>query len=184
MILSDRDIKKRLNEGSIIIKPFDEKEQLSSCSVDLKLSNKFRIYKRISKTHIDPLEKTAYDDYTELIEVKDNEPFILHPGEFVLASTLEWIEMPDDLVANLDGRSSLGRLGIIIETAAMVDPGFKGHLTLEVANIGKMPVAIYPKMRICRMTFFALSSKCIKPYDGKYTKQKEAEGSKIEKDKL
>jgi len=181
MILTDNDIKKRLSEGSIIIKPSDNRET-SPCSIDLRLSNKFRTYKRVSKTHIDPYTKTAYEEYTELTEVKDDEPFILHPGEFVLASTLEWVEMPTDLAARIDGRSSLGRLGIIIETAAMVDPGFKGHITLEVANIGKMPVAIYPKMRICRMTFYKLTGECTKPYDGKYVKQKEAEGSKIEKD--
>jgi len=182
MILCDKDIKNRLNEKSIILEPFSD-EQISSSSVDLRLGHEFRSFRHVSKSHIDPLDSTSSDEYTELHIMKDNEPFIIHPGEFVLATTFERVVMPSDLVASLDGRSSLGRLGIIIQTAAMVDAGFKGKITLEIANIGKMPVKIYPKMRICRMTFHNLSNKCDKPYSGRYINQEAAQGSKIEEDK-
>ena len=182
MILCDKDIKKRVNDKSIVLEPFNE-ESVSSSSIDLRLGNEFRVFKRTSKTHIDPFNKTSYEEYTELHNIKDKEPFILHPGEFVLASTYEKIKMPNDLAASLDGRSSLGRLGIIIQTAAMVDAGFKGHLTLEIANIGEMPVSIYPKMRICRITFHELTGHCDKPYNGKYLNQEAADGSKLESDR-
>ncbi len=180
MILCDKDIKARLGKD-LIIEPFSE-TQISSSSIDLRLGNSFRIFKRISKSHIDPRQKHSYDEYTEKINIDD--VFIIHPGEFVLATTLEKIEMPYDIVGSIDGRSSLGRLGIIIQTAAMIDAGFKGHITLELANIGKMPVSLYPGMRICRLTFYKLSQKCENPYNGKYMNQKEAEGSKIEYDFL
>jgi dCTP deaminase len=155
---------------------------VSSSSIDLRLSNQFRVFKHTGRTHIDPYDKQGADDYTEVHTVIDGKPFTIHPGEFVLASTHERIGMPHDLVGSIDGRSSLGRLGIIIQTAAMVDAGFKGHITLELANIGKMPVNIYPGMRICRMTFHHLSSECEHPYNGKYLNQKPAAGSRIEKD--
>lgn len=182
MILCDKDIKERLKNKKIILDPFSE-EQVSSSSVDLRLGHEFRTFKRTSKTHIDPYDKQSCEDYTELTKVKEKEPFIIHPGEFVLASTFERVEVPNDLVGSIDGRSSLGRLGIIIQTAAMIDAGFKGHITLELANIGKMPVNIYPQMRICRLTFHKLSGTCETPYNGKYLNQKAAEGSKIETDK-
>lgn len=182
MILCDIDIKERIRNKSIILEPFGE-DQISSSSVDLRLGHEFRIFKRTSKTHVDPYDKQSFNDYTELHIIKDGEPFIIHPEEFVLASTHEQVQIPSDIVASIDGRSSLGRLGIIIQTAAMIDAGFKGHITLELANIGKMPVKIYPQMRICRMTFHQLTRACEKPYDGKYVNQKAAEGSKIETDK-
>lgn len=182
MILCDKDIKERINNKKIILEPFNM-EQVSSSSVDLRLGHEFRTFKRTSKTHIDPYDKQSCNDYTELSIVKEGQPFIIHPGEFVLASTYERVEVPSDLVGSIDGRSSLGRLGIIIQTAAMVDAGFKGHVTLELANIGKMPVNIYPQMRICRMTFHKLSGTCDQPYNGKYLNQTAAEGSMIEKDK-
>ncbi|MBD3312420.1 dCTP deaminase [archaeon] len=180
MILCDNDIRERLKKD-LVLEPFSE-AQVSSSSVDLRLGHEFRSFKHVSKSHIDPYDVKGSDEYTELHKIKNGEAFIIHPGEFVLATTLERVEMPKDLVASLDGRSSLGRLGIIIQTAAMVDAGFKGKLTLEVANIGKMPVKIYPEMRICRMTFYKLTDQCDKAYNGKYLHQKAAEGSKIEKD--
>lgn len=182
MILCDQDIKNRLKRKNLVLEPF-ENEQVSSSSVDLRLGHKFRIFKHVAKTHIDPYDKNASNDYTEVHEVAEGKSFTIHPGEFVLASTLERVEIPSDLVGSIDGRSSLGRLGIIIQTAAMVDAGFKGHITLELANIGKMPVNIYPKMRVCRMTLHKLTRECQQPYQGKYLNQKAAEGSKLEEDK-
>ncbi len=181
MILCDKDIKKRLINKSIILEPFNE-EQISSSSVDLRLGREFRVFKRVSQTHIDPFDKKDSNEYTELHVIKNNEPFTIHPGEFVLATILERVIMPNDLVGIVDGRSSLGRLGIIIQTAATVDAGFKGHVTLELANIGKMPVNLYSGMRICRMTFHKLSDEVEKPYNGKYLNQGAADGSRIEED--
>ena len=180
MILCDDDIEKRIDERSLVLKPFDRK-LIGPNSIDLRLGNEFRIFKHIAKTHIDPLNDS--EDYTELKVINNGEFFILHPNEFILATTHEWIEMPNDLAANLDGRSSLGRLGIIIQTAAMVDAGFKGKLTLEVANIGKMPVKIYPRMKICKLTLHKLSKPCKNPYSGKYQGQTTATPSRISKDK-
>jgi len=180
MILCDKDIKARLGK-SILLEPFEE-EQIGSSNVDLRLGHEFRIFKHVARTHIDPYDKTGSKEYTELHEIEEGKPFTIHPGEFVLATTHEKIKMPNDLVASIDGRSSLGRLGIIIQTAAMIDAGFEGKITLELANIGKMPVNIYPKMRICRMTFYSLTQECEKPYNGKYKNQKPAQESNIQKD--
>lgn len=162
-----------------MLEPF-EQEQISSSSVDLRLGKEFRVFKHVAKTHIDPYDKND-NDYTELHRVEEG-AFTIHPGEFVLATIQERVEMPNDLIGIVDGRSSLGRLGIIIQTAATVDAGFKGKVTLELANIGKMPVNLYPGMRICRMTFHKLSGECDKPYKGKYLNQGAADGSKIEDD--
>jgi dCTP deaminase len=181
MILCDKDIKKILG-SELIIEPFNE-EQVSSSSVDLRLGHEFRIFKHTGRTHIDPTDKTSSEEYTELHKINDSKPFTIHPGEFVLATTYERVSMPNNIVGSIDGRSSLGRLGIIIQTAAMVDAGFKGHVTLELANIGKMPVNIYPQMRICRMTLHKLSNECENPYNGTYLNQGAADGSKIEEDK-
>ena len=180
MILCDKDIKKILGK-ELLIEPFNN-EQVSSSSLDLRLGHEFRIFKHTGRTHIDPRDKTPSDEYTELHHIEEDKPFTIHPGEFVLATTHEKVNMPSNIVGSIDGRSSLGRLGIIIQTAAMVDAGFKGHITLELANIGKMPVNIYPQMRICRMTLHTLSDTCEKPYNGKYYNQGAADGSKIEKD--
>ena len=181
MILCDKDIKERLGK-SILLEPF-ETEQIGSSNVDLRLGYEFRVFKHVAQTHIDPYEKQDAKQYTELHTIKDGEPFTIHPGEFVLATTYEKVSIPADLVASIDGRSSLGRLGIIIQTAAMIDAGFEGQITLELANIGKMPVNIYPKMRICRMTFHRLTQECENPYNGKYKNQIPAAGSNIEADK-
>lgn len=183
MILSDNDIEKRLKEGSLVITPLDI-DQVDSCAVDLKLGFEFRVFKHTLKTHIDPFIKEDINDYTEL--VKPNKSFILHPGEFVLASTREWVELPKDLAGKIDGRSSLGRLGIIIQTAGVIDPGFRGNITLEVGNIGKVPAILYPDMKIGKLTFELLSSPCNKSYaerGGRYMDQKGAQASKINKDK-
>lgn len=183
MILSDRDIKKAIQEGKIkIIPKIDYQTQLGSCSVDLRLGNVFRVFNHSKCAYIDPREKIK--NFTKKVVVKKNEPFIMQPGEFVLASTLESLELSDDLLARLEGRSSLGRLGIAIHsTAAVFDPGWKGKVVIELGNFGKMPVALYPGMRICSLTFERLTSPAEVPYDkkkgAKYIGQKEPLPSKL-----
>ncbi|MBS3171786.1 dCTP deaminase [Candidatus Woesearchaeota archaeon] len=185
-VLSDRDIKKRIMDGSLVIDGVDL-NLITLASVDLKLGNKFKVFKTTQVTHIDTKESIPAD-MMETIEKKDSEPFILHPGEFVLGSTKEYVKMPEDLVGRLDGRSSLGRLGVVIHsTAGSVDPGFEGLLTLEIANISKIPVSLWPGSRVCRLTFDTLSSPSETPYnkrkESKYNKQQEPVASRIFLDK-
>lgn len=186
MILSDRDIKKVLKEGKLKIEPIEDPEmQIQPAWVDLRLGNEFRIFKSTSISYIDP--KVPIDGYTEVIKVKDDKPFVLHPGEFVLGVTKEYIKMPDDLMGVIDGRSSMGRLGVVIHTtSAGINPGWEGIFTLEITNVGKMPVALYPGMRICKLVLHQLTSKPDKPYylkkGAKYQKQSGTEESKIFKD--
>ncbi len=185
-VLSDKDIKKRINDGSIYIEGVDI-NSISLASVDLKLGNKFKVFRNSQITHIDT-KNAVTDEFMELIEKKESDPFVLHPGEFVLGSTKEYIKIPEDIVARLDGRSSLGRLGIVIHsTAGSVDPGFEGNLTLEIANISKLPVILWPGTRVCRLTFDVLSSPSETPYnkrkESKYNKQTEPLASKIFLDK-
>jgi dCTP deaminase len=169
MILSDSDIKKYIKEGKIKISPFDMKEQLKSVGVDLRLSNIFREFKISHKSYVDLTKKQDEND-TDLITVREGSTFMIHPGEFVLGMTVESVEIPVDLIGRLDGRSSLGRLGIIVHsTAGRIDPGWKGRLTLEVSNIGKLPVALIPGMRFCYLMFEQVSSTVEKPYQGKYS---------------
>ncbi len=189
MILSDSDIKKFLKEGKIkIIGMKDPDVQIQPSSVDLRLGNEFRIFKTIRKGFIDPIRDNP-EEYTELVYVEDGEPFILHPGEFILGVTKERIELSDDVVARVEGRSSLGRLAILIHaTAGYIDPGFRGRITLELSNVGKMPVALYPGMRICQISFELLSSKAEMPYghklrDSKYQNQESVTTSRIHLDK-
>lgn len=182
MILSDRDIRKCIRQGRIKITPYDEKDQLKTIGVDLKLGNTFRIFKVTHQSHID-LTDAHYEPDTETIEVPNGGSFVLHPDEFVLGITREYIEMPGDLMAHIDGRSSLGRLGIgVHSTAGHVDPGFRGRLTLEISNIGKLPIAIPPGMRFCCLIFETLSSPVEKEYRGKYYDQKAPTPSKINKE--
>ena len=185
-VLSDRDIKKRIMDGSLVIDGVDL-NLITLASVDLKLGNKFKVFKTTQVTHIDTKESIPAD-MMETNEKKDSEPFILHPGEFVLGSTKEYVKMPEDLVGRLDGRSSLGRLGVVIHsTAGSVDPGFEGLLTLEIANISKIPVSLWPGSRVCRLTFDTLSSPSETPYnkrkESKYNKQQEPVASRIFLDK-
>jgi len=189
MILSDRDIKKYLKQGKILITPLKNPEvQIQPSSVDLRLGNQFKIFQRTKKAYIDPLKDDA-EEYTETIAIKDSETFILHPGEFVLASTKERVELGEDVVARVEGRSSLGRLALLVHaTAGYIDPGFRGNLTLELSNVGKMPIALYPGMRICQLSFEIMSSKVEVPYghpsrDSKYQDQKGPISSRIHLDK-
>ena len=160
MILSDRDIKKALKSGRIKIKPApDLKVQLGSCSLDLHLGNNFRVFKQSSHPFIDLKGPVDTDKIMQEVIVSDDEPFIMQPGDFALATTEENLELADDLLGRIEGRSSLGRLGIIVHgTASIFDPGWNGKPTMELGNLGVMPVALYPGMRICAFTFEEVSS--------------------------
>ena len=162
MILSDRDIRTAIAAGDIGIDPFDVRDVQPS-SVDLHVDRFFRTFHNARHPFIDV--KLPMDDLTEVVEVKEEEAFILHPGEFVLGSTMEYVKLPDNLVARLEGKSSLGRLGLLIHsTAGYVDPGFEGHLTLELSNVANLPITIYPNMKIGQISFFQLTSAAENPY--------------------
>ena len=189
MVLSDRDIKQYLKEGKIKITPKpDFQTQLGSCSIDLTLWNTFRIYNQSSVAVIDPYDTTIMDKLTSVVTVRQGEAFVLHPGEFALGITAQSIALPDDITARLEGRSSIGRLGVIIHsTAAIIDAGYYGQITLELANMGKIPVKLYPGMSICSISFETLSSGTEVPYykkkGAKYLNQKSPEPSKIAEEK-
>ncbi|OGG02163.1 dCTP deaminase [Candidatus Gottesmanbacteria bacterium RBG_16_37_8] len=189
MVLSDRDIKKYLTSGKIKITPKpDLSRQLGSCSIDLRLGNTFRIFEQSKVAFVDPFDPKNRDEITKLIEVKDKEPFILHPNDFVLATTIESFTLPDDLLARLEGRSSLGRLGIVVHsTASIFEPGWQGKVVMELGNLGRMPIALYPGMRICALTFEKLSSTVDVPYHkkkgAKYLNQDTPEASKMSLEK-
>src|SRR5918992_4425575 len=162
MILSDTDILQEIRSGRIGIDPFDEADVQPS-SIDLHVDRFFRTFHNARYPFIDV--KKPMEELTELVEVTEEEAFILHPGEFVLGSTREYVALPEDLVARLEGKSSLGRLGLLIHsTAGYVDPGFEGHLTLELSNVANLPITIYPNMRIGQISFFTLSSPADEPY--------------------
>ncbi len=173
-VLSDRDIKKRL-EKDLVLKGYDE-ANISMSSVDLRLGSQFRVFKYSNVRYIDPREGVS-EKLMELIEKGPDNPIVIHPGELVLGTTMEYLEMPYTLVGRLDGRSSLARLGILVHsTAGSIDPGFKGQITLEIANLSKVPVCLYPEMRVCRITFDELSCEPELTYDkrkdSKYANQK------------
>ena len=185
MILSDRDIKKYIKEGKIKINPRpDFKEQFGPCSVDLRLGKFFRKFKRAEIPYIDLKADVPFERIMMKIKPAPGKPLIMHPGDFVIAHTEETIEISPDLAARMDGRSSLARLGIVIHvTAARFDPGWKGKAVMELGNLGIMPVALYPGMRICAITFETLSSPSETPYlkqkDHKYAHQKDARASRV-----
>ena len=161
-VLSDRDIRAAIEAGTVKIEPYDPVD-LQPSSVDLHLDRSFRVFRNNRYPYIDV--RAPQPDLTELLSVADDEPFILHPGEFVLGQTLEWVELPDDLVARLEGKSSLGRLGLLIHsTAGYVDPGWDGYLTLELSNVANLPITIYPRMKIGQISFFRLSTPAEVPY--------------------
>ncbi|MEM7815672.1 MAG: dCTP deaminase [Candidatus Aenigmatarchaeota archaeon] len=181
MILPDHEIKKLLKEGKLVIEPLDDPEtQIQPACVDLRLGSEFRVFKYTSEAFIDSRNPK---EYTQTF-VTDGKPFILHPKEFVLGITKETIKIPPDIAAYVDGRSSLGRIGITAHiTSGWVDPGFSGRLVLEISNLGKMPVTLYPGMRICKLLLFRMSSPSEVPYDkrkgAKYIGQKTVLESKI-----
>ena len=161
-VLSDRDIRSALDAGEIGIRPYDPRD-LQPSSVDLHLDRSFRVFRNNRYPYIDV--RAPQPDLTELVSVADDEPFILHPGEFVLGQTLEWTELPDDLVARLEGKSSLGRLGLLIHsTAGFIDPGWDGHVTLELSNVANLPITIYYAMKIGQLSFVQLTEPAETPY--------------------
>ena len=156
MLLSDRDLIAEHKAGQLSLEPF-EPALVQPSSIDVRLDRWFRVFNNHLYTHIDPAIRQ--DDLTALVEVDDGQPFVLHPGEFVLGQTLERIELPDDTVARLEGKSSLGRLGLLIHsTAGFVDPCWQGNLTLELSNVANLPIALYFGMKIGQISFFAMSS--------------------------
>ena len=189
MILSDRDIKKALLTGRIAISPaLNLEEQLGSCSVDLRLGNAFRVFEHSKKPYIDPSKKDYSNDITSEIILKDGEQFIMQPGDFVLAVTLEHVKIAPDLMGRLEGRSSLGRLGIVVHsTASTFDPGWDGKPVLELGNLGRMAVALTVGMRVCAMGFEELSTPADVPYgkkkNAKYKIQEGPIESRIHKEK-
>ena len=175
VVLSDRSIRRLLDEGRIGIDPYDE-SLLQPSSVDVRVDRYFRVFRNHEYPYINV--KEAQEDLTELVEIVGDDPFILHPGEFVLGSTLERVRLPDDLVARLEGKSSLGRLGLLIHsTAGFIDPGWDGHVTLELSNVANLPITIYHRMKIGQVSFVQLTEAAEHPYgsDGlgsKYQGQK------------
>jgi dCTP deaminase len=162
MIFSDRTIRESLAAGRIVIDPYDP-EMVQPSSVDIRCDHVFRVFENHRYSHIDP--RAAQDDLTVAVTATADAPFILHPGEFVLASTLETIGLADDVVARLEGKSSLGRLGLLIHsTAGFIDPGFTGQVTLELSNVANLPIAIYPEMKIGQVSFYQMSTPADHPY--------------------
>ena len=166
MILSDRDLRARLALGDLVIRPLSDPDlQIQPASVDLRLDQRFVVYKLPHVSCIDMRDPAALEATTEVIEVTPDEGFVLHPGEFALGATLEWIRIPPDLVARVDGRSSIGRLAVVVHaTAGFVDPGFEGHITLELSNLGRCAVKLYPGMRISQLVVEQMSSPAERPY--------------------
>ncbi len=162
MVLSDRTIAARIADGSIGIDPYDE-ALLQPSSVDVRVDRTFRVFHNARYPYIDV--KQPQEALTELVDIADEEPFILHPGEFVLGSTLERVTLPHDLVARLEGKSSLGRLGLLIHsTAGFIDPGFDGHVTLELSNVANLPITIYHGMKIGQISFMQMTEPASAPY--------------------
>lgn len=166
MILSDRDIVAALDSGRIRIDPApDLGVQLGSVSVDFRLGTTFMVFEHSRHSFIDPRQPQSIGDAMRTIEVAPDEPFIMQPGDFALASTMERLELPDDLLGRLEGRSSIARLGITVHsTAAVFEPGWIGTATMELSNLGRMAVALYPGMRICAFSFEQVSSPVMTPY--------------------
>jgi dCTP deaminase len=162
VILSDRSLREAIAAGRLVIDPLDD-DAIQPSSIDVRLDNGFRVFYTARHPYIDV--KQPMEDLTELVEVKPDDAFILHPGEFVLGSTLEQVGIPDDLAARLEGKSSLGRLGLMTHsTAGFLDPGFTGHVTLELSNVANLPITLYPGMRIGQIAVFQLTTAAERPY--------------------
>lgn len=187
-ILSDKTIKEYLKEGKIVIDPLKNEQQIQPSSVDMRLGDEFKVFKVIRKPYIDPKDEEDIAEYMESSTVPEGEAFIIHPNEFALATTQEYVKVPDDLVARVEGRSSMGRLGVTMHvTAGYVDPGFEGRITLEISNIGAMPVALYPGQRVCQLVFETMTTPAELPYghpkrNSKYMKQLKPESSRVKLD--
>jgi dCTP deaminase len=169
VVLSDRTIREELASGRLVIDPWDE-TLLQPSSIDVRVSRAFRVFHNNRRPFIDVREPS--EDLTELVTIDPGEAFMLHPGEFVLASTVERVRLPDDLVARLEGKSSLGRLGLLIHsTAGYIDPGFDGAITLELSNVARLPISIHPGMAIGQISFLRMTTPVDAPYAGKYQGQ-------------
>jgi dCTP deaminase len=162
VLLSDRDIKAEIDAGRVVLDPWDP-DMVQPSSIDVRLDRYFRLFDNHKYPYIDPAEDQP--DLTRLVEVEQGEPFVLHPGEFVLGSIYETVTLPDDVAARVEGKSSLGRLGLLTHaTAGFVDPGFTGHVTLELSNVATLPIKLWPGMKIGQLCFFRLSSPAEQPY--------------------
>jgi len=188
MILSDTDILRRLEAGDLVIEPLDDIDlQVQPASVDLRLGREFLEFQHANIPCIHPNSEQETEEYTDRVTVEDDDEYILHPGDFVLGTTYERVEIPADLIAHVEGRSSLGRLAIVVHaTAGLADPGYEGQITLELSNLGTAPVALSPGMRISQLTFTELKTPAERPYGeergSKYQGQTGPQASKIEKD--
>lgn len=162
MLLSDGTVRSMLDEGSLVLDPIDD-GQIQPSSVDVRLDRVLRVFRNHSAVCIDPMEPT--EALTEPVPVEDGQPFILHPGEFVLGSTVEEVGLPDDLVGRVEGKSSLGRVGLLIHaTAGFIDPGFRGQITLELSNVASLPIKLWPGMKIGQISFMRLDRPAERPY--------------------
>lgn len=188
MILSDRDILERLRRGDLVVDPLDDPDvQVQPASVDLRLGHDFLAFRSPHIAFLDPRAASGAD-HMERITIPEGEAFVLHPGEFVLGTTYERVRIPADLVAKVEGRSSLGRLAVVVHaTAGFVDPGFEGHITLELSNLGRVPVALHPRMRVSQIALHQLTSPAARPYGhperrSKYQGQRGPVASRIDQD--
>jgi dCTP deaminase len=189
MILSDADILRRLEEGDLVVEPLDDPDiQIQPASIDLRLGREFLEFQRTNIPCIHPNSEREVEEYVDETIVEREGEFILHPGDFVLGTTHERVEIPSDLIANVEGRSSLGRLAVVVHaTAGLCDPGFRGKITLELSNLGMAPVALTPGMRISQLTFTELTSPAERPYGiergSKYQDQGGPQASRIQGDR-
>jgi len=189
VILSDRDILDRFAEGDLVVEPLDDVDlQVQPASVDVRLGRRFLELERANVPCIHPHREEEVEDYVTETVVEDGDEFVLHPGDFVLGTTKERVEVPPDLIAHVQGRSSLGRLAVVVHaTAGVVDPGFHGRITLELSNLGKVPVALTPDMRISQLVFTELTSPADRPYGAergsKYQNQAGPQASRIKGDR-
>ncbi len=162
MLLSDKDIRASIDAGRVVLEPYDP-DMVQPSSVDVRIDRYFRVFENHRYPHIDPAVEQP--ELTRLVEPDGDEPFILHPGEFVLGSTYEVVSLPDDVSARLEGKSSLGRLGLLTHsTAGFIDAGFSGHVTLELSNVATLPIKLWPGMKIGQLCFFRLTSPAEAPY--------------------
>jgi dCTP deaminase len=162
VLLSDRDIRAEIDAERVRVEPYDE-VMIQPSSIDFRLDRYFRVFENHRYPHIDPAADQS--DLTRVVEPEGDEPFILHPGEFVLGSTFEVVTLPDDIAARVEGKSSLGRLGLLTHsTAGFIDPGFTGHVTLELSNVATLPIKLWPGMKIGQLCFIRLSTPADNPY--------------------
>jgi dCTP deaminase len=182
MVLSDRDLKKVIKQKKLIFIPALKSDQIGPASIDLKLHNEFKIFHINKLSLLDP-KKGLPHEFMATEKRNDGEPLILHPNEFVLASTKEYVKVPDDILLRVEGKSTLARMGILVHTAGFVDPGFEGTLTLEISNQANLPVALYPEMYICQIAVEYLSSPAEVPYNARkkslYSKAKGPMAAKV-----